>query len=118
MIIPEIKTLNGIDLDRPNLPAEPDDCEVAIDITIGPVDSVASDIFAFSIITPTALARENRFRWGRGLLIVPTFSWEIVDLALDRLLAHCTRPSWKEVARELNQNLLWEFDNYQNYQHD
>ena len=112
MITPQLKTLMSADLDRPTLPTDPNDCEVAIEATIGPDSSDASEIFAFSVITPTALSRETHFRWGRGLLIVPTFSWETVDHALARLLAHCSRDSWAEVAQQLNQNLHWEFDNY------
>src|SRR5687767_802984 len=105
MITPKLKTLMSVDLERPKLPDDPDDCEVALEATIGPDSSEASEIFAFSVITPAALSRETRFRWGRGLLIVPTFSWEAVDHALARLLAHCRRASWTEVAQQLNQNL-------------
>jgi hypothetical protein len=112
MITPQLKTLVSADLDRPNVPDEPGNCEVALEATIGPDSSDASEVFAFSVVTPAALGRETRFRWGRGLLIVPTFSWEIVDHALARLLAHCSRATWPEVARQLNQNLYWEFDNY------
>jgi hypothetical protein len=88
---------------------------VAFQAAIGPLDSAAGELFAFSVITPSVLERETGFRWGRGLLIVPTFSWKMVDLALARLVARCARPSWAEVAEELNQNLLWEFDRYQEY---
>ena len=113
MITPQLKTLMSADLERPKLPDDPSDCEIAIEATIGPTGSDDAEIFQFCVITPTALVRETRFRWGRGLLIVPTFSWETVDVALARLLAHCVRPSWVEVAQELNRILLWEFDHYQ-----
>ena len=112
MITPHLKTLMSLDLERPRLPDDPDDCEVTLEATIGPDSSDAADIFAFSVVTPTTLGREAPFRWGRGILIVPTFSWEIVDHALARFLAHCSRDSWEEVAQRLNQNLHWQFDNY------
>jgi hypothetical protein len=112
MIAPELRSLDSPDLERPQLPADPDDCAVAFEATIGPSGSPGAEIFAFTVVTPTSLARETRFRWGRGLLIVPRFSWEAVDLALARLLAHAARQSWVEVAQTLNQNLHWEFDNY------
>ena len=115
MITPQLKTLISLDLERPRLPDDPDDCEVFLEATIGPDSSDASEIFAFSVVTPTALSRETRFRWGRGLLIIPTFSWEAVDHALARLLAHCSRDSWAQVAQQLNQNLHWEFDNYREH---
>ena len=102
----------SVDLARPQLPGDPANCEVLLEATIGPDSSDAADIFFFSVVTPSALANDGRFRWGRGLLIVPVFSWEAVDLALARLLAHCRRDSWAEVAAELNKNLHWEFDSY------
>ena len=116
MITPQLKTLMSADLERPKLPQDTNNCEVAFEAAVGLVDSDAAEIFAFTVITPTALARESRFRWGRGLLIVPSFSWETIDLALIRLLAGCSRPSWPEVAQQLNQNLHWEFDNYREHQ--
>ena len=115
MITPEIKDLVSVDLERPKLPADPHDCLVALQAKIGPSGSAASESFAFTVVTPSALRREERFRWGRGLLVVPAFSWEIVDLALARLLARCSRPSWEEVAQELNQELEWEFDHYREH---
>lgn len=116
MITPQLKTLMSPELDRPALPDDPENCEVLLEATIGPDSSDAAEIFAFSVVTPAALSGETRFRWGRGLLIVPTFSWETVDHALARLLAHCSRPSWAEVAQQLNQNLHWEFDNYREHE--
>ena len=117
MITPQLKTLMSIDLERPTLPDDPDDCEVFLQAMIGPDDSDASEIFAFTVVTPAAFSREKRFRWGRGLLIVPSFSWVTVDHAIERLLAHCSRASWAEVAQQLNQNLHWEFDNYREHNH-
>ena len=113
MIIPEIKNMISPDLNRPALPTEPSNCSVFIETTIGPKGLDGEEMFSFMVATPSSLTSETRFRRGRGLLIVPLFSWETVDLALARLLAQCARPSWSEVAQELNKNLRWEFDNYQ-----
>ena len=70
------------------------------------------EIFGFTVTTPSALTPGDRFQWGRGLLIVDAFSWEIVDLALGRLVAHAHRDTWEQVASELSKNLHWEFENY------
>ena len=100
------------DLERPSLPDDPQHCSVYCEATIGPTDSPGEEIFGFHVVTPSAIDVRNRFRWGRGLLIVPSFSWEAVDLALARLRSHASRDSWDEVARELAKNLIWEFENY------
>jgi Immunity protein 8 len=112
MLVPEVKSLMSPDLGRPSLPDDPQHCSIFCEATIGSKDSVGEEIFGFTVVTPSALTPGNRFQWGRGLLIVTSFSWEIVDLALARLLAHASRDSWHEVAQELNKNLYWEFENY------
>ena len=113
---PDIKALDTPDLERPALPDDPSDCVIAFEATIGPAGDSAGELFAFTVATPAALARETRFRWGRGLLVVPSFSWETVDLALGRLLARCHRESWAEVAQELAKELNWEFEGYRTAQ--
>ena len=100
------------DLARPALPDDPRHCSIYCEATIGPKDSPGEEIFGFQVVTPSALDPGDRFRWGRGLLIVSAFSWEVIDLALARLLAHASRDSWDEVALELAKNLHWEFENY------
>ena len=35
-----------------------------------------------------------------------------IATTLALLLAHCVRPTWEEVAAELNKELHWEFDHY------
>jgi hypothetical protein len=112
MIEPEIKSLISPDLDRPRLPDDPQHCSIFCEATIGPKDSEGEEIFGFQVVTPSALTPHDRFQWGRGLLIVDSFSWETVDLALARLLAHASRHSWNEVAGELAKSLNWEFENY------
>jgi len=112
MIVPEVKSLMSPDLERSSLPDDPQHCSISCEATIGPKDSAGEEIFGFQVVTPSALTPADRFQWGRGLLIVSSFSWETVDLALARLLAHASRDSWDEVARELAKNLNWEFESY------
>jgi hypothetical protein len=83
--------------------------------SIGPKGAQGQELFAFSVVTPRFLARESLPRWGRGLLVVGTFSWAAVERSLERLLAHAQRPSWSEVASTLNKELEWEYDNYQQF---
>jgi len=117
MITPQIKSLISPDTNRPNLPDDPQNCSVFCEAEIGSTNSEGADIFSFTVATPSALTSETRFLWGRGLLIVPSFSWETVDLALARLLAQATRPTWPEVVHELSKNMHWEFENYHEAKH-
>lgn len=112
MIIPQLKALTSPDLQEPALPADPTDCEVLVELAVGPVDG-GEEIFSFTVVTPAALARDQLPRWGRGKLIVSRFDWAVVRRASERLLAHAARESWKEVATTLNKELGWEFEGYE-----
>lgn len=112
MITPELKSLNSTDLDRVALPADPEDCSVALDAEIGPKGQEGSDRFSFSVVTPKYLLREPLPRWGRGYLIVESFSWVAAEWALQQLLDHSRRDTWQEVSVTLSHALHWEFENH------
>ena len=112
MIHPVLLSLSSADLDTRCMPPAPENCSVSVTATIGGNGGTAADNFSFLVATPAALAESNPARWGRGILIVESFSWAVVERAIHRLLAHCARDTWLEVAQALNQELLWEYDNY------
>ena len=114
MVIPELKSLFSPDIERPALPPDVENCSVFLQAGIGAKGSEGEEIFSFSVVTPSfLLATEALPRWGRGLLVVDSFSWQTVERSIQRLLAHAHRASWSEVAQVLNNELEWEFDNYQ-----
>jgi hypothetical protein len=110
MIYPEIRHIHSPDLEPPAMPDDPSDCEIFFQAFIGPKDGDEEEAFNFSVVTPVRLARDPEARWGRGKLIVLAFEWPVMAQALAQLLAHSARPTWGEVAAELNKELLWEFD--------
>lgn len=111
MIIHEIKALYSADLGK-SLPADVEDCIVGVTADIGIKGSDGADQFQFDVVTPKHLARSEDVRWGRGYLIVPFFSWPLVEEALGKLLMHCRREDWDSVASEIAKELHWEFENY------
>ena len=113
MVAPQVKSLLSVDLELQGPPSDPEDCGFAFEAEIGPQGGKGADLCQFVVATPKHLARESGTRWGRGYLIVERFSWDEVEVSLEKLLSHCRRETWAEVARELNKELLWEFDNYQ-----
>lgn len=112
MIVPKLLALSSSDLGVGELPPDPTHCHVTMLATIGPGSGTAGHGFSFVVVTPSALAGSGTLGWGRGALIVASFSWPDVERAVDRLLAHASRPSWQEVTQVLNHELLWEFDGY------
>ena len=112
MIIPKLIGLSSSDLATGELPPNPAHCVVSMSATIGPSNGTSGDNFSFVVVTPSAFAESSRFGWGRGTLIVESFSWLKVEHSVNRLLAHASRESWQDVAEVLNHELLWEFDGY------
>ncbi len=114
-IVPEIKSISSPDLPYGSLPAEPDNCSIFVEITIGPKGKEGEEVFSITAVTPKYLASNPESRWGRGYLIVSQFSWSTIEFMLGQLLKRAYRNTWSEVAGELSKELNWEFENYQEY---
>jgi hypothetical protein len=110
-MIPEIKSIMSRDLEYGALPEEPDDCEVLIEVEIGPKGETGVDVFYLTAITPKAIMRKADTRWGRGYLITPTFSWSDVEKTLRSLLLRCIGDDWTEISDKLNRVLNREHEN-------
>jgi hypothetical protein len=113
MICPEIRRIHSPELEPPNLPEDPRDCEILFQLLVGPMKGEGEEAFNFTVVTPAHLARGSEARWGRAKLIVPVFEWSVIARALAQLLAQSARPTWGEVVAELNKALLWKFDVYE-----
>jgi hypothetical protein len=110
MIYPEIRRIHSPDLEPPNLPEDPSDCEISFQVIVGPKDGEGAEAFNFTVVTPLGLARSSEAQWGRGKLVVPSFDWAAVAQAIAKLFARCACPTWREVKVELSKELLSEFD--------
>jgi hypothetical protein len=110
MVYPEIRGIHSSNLEPPNLPEDPSDCEICFQVIVGPKDGEGEEAFSFTVITPIQLAKGSEAQWGRGKLIVPAFDWSAVAQAIAKLFAHCPCPTWREVKIELSKELLSEFD--------
>jgi hypothetical protein len=107
MVIPQLKSLYSPDLEPPALPMDASDCCILFQASIGPKDGEGDELFTFEVVTPRYLERSALPCWGRGLLIVDSFTWQSVGSALAGLLAQAQRESWRETAEALNHDLQW-----------
>jgi Immunity protein 8 len=112
MVTAHLISLDSPDLRSDALPLDPENCSVLLNASIGPKGSPGAENFAFTVVTPRYLAEHSDAQWGRGLLVVDSFSWPGVTRMVEKLLAHASGSTWSEVAAKLNRELLWEFDNY------
>jgi hypothetical protein len=110
MIQPELQDIRSPDLVPPDLPPDPVVCAVRFDALIGPRGdaSVPAEAYGFIVATPAQLRQIDQPTWGRGLLIVSRFDWEVVIQAVALFLAQCARPTWAEVRDELRRELHWQ----------
>ena len=115
MVRPKLRRLHSPDLQDPALPPDPRHCIVLVQAMVGPADGPGEESFDFSVVTPSYLQSQLGPRWGRGLLIVESFDWEVVRAAVEERLSSAARDTWDEVGLELNKELCWEFDNYREY---
>jgi len=56
MVTPELKSLGSSDLERPAIPADPTNCSVALQASIGHKNAQGEELFQFQVVTPTFLA--------------------------------------------------------------
>ncbi|HWO41125.1 MAG TPA: Imm8 family immunity protein [Candidatus Eisenbacteria bacterium] len=112
MVYPEVRRIHSRDLDPPNLPDDPKDCEISFHLVVGPKNGDGEEAFDFAVVTPARLARNSAAVWGRGKLILRSFEWGALAEAVAKLLAQCARPTWGEAVAELNKELRWEFDGH------
>lgn len=110
MIYPEIRNIVSPDLEPPNLPDDPTDCEVSFQLLVGPNGGEETEVFNFAVITPIRLAQGVEPQWGRGKLVVLKFDWQTVAEAIAKLFAQCARPTWNETVDALNKELRSELE--------
>lgn len=106
MIFPELRSIHSPDLEPPQLPPNPADCEVAFETVIGPKGSPGEESFRFLVVTPASFHRVAGASWGRGKLIVERFDWQVVVAAVAELLFRSARPTWAEALDELRHELV------------
>lgn len=107
MIHPELRHIESPQLEPPNLPEDPLDCEVLFRAIVGPREGEGAETFVFSVVTPTRLARIPEPMWGKGRLILTSFDWALVVRSVAELLVESSAGTWDEVVAQLDRSLRW-----------
>ena len=107
MVHPQLEHIESPQLEPPNLPEDPLDCEVLFHAIVSPREGEGRETFVFSVITPTRLARIPDPMWGKGRLILTSFDWTLVVRSVAELLVECSAPTWEEVVAQLDRSLRW-----------
>ncbi|MHB2020411.1 MAG: Imm8 family immunity protein [Candidatus Xenobia bacterium] len=113
----ELKSLGSIQLDRGELPSDPEDCAIRMTAAVGELGDEAADNFDFTVVTPRSLARElsegPHYLLGRHLVIVERFDWDLVEAAIRSVVEREEAPTWEELAARIGRHGEWEYEDYQ-----
>lgn len=88
---------------------------MVIDAEIGPEGEPGAEVFRFYVCTPTALAQmtqDGEYRFGRHLLIVKEFDWDLTVLAINKLVSSFDEPDWHALGTKIAKYGAWEFEDY------
>ena len=118
MLIPVIKGLWSTDLPNgpPGLPKTPRNCIILLSVDIGLKNESEEDTFDFTVITEeyinNYLKENNGIFFGRGLIIVEEFDWELIERRISKLISGITGDDWKDIAVQISRYGYWEFEDY------
>ena len=114
MIRPVLKNLHSADVwDLESFQAGPEDAfYFGLQIFVGELDKEGADTFQLEVCSPKWLEQHmgaHSYRWGRRLLVMKGFSYDVLRNALDEIINLAVASTWEEVARRLERVIDWEF---------
>ena len=107
-----LKGMYSPDLNRPEMPDDPECCAVLMIAEIGSGEGPAADQFSFHAVTAKFLVLNPESRWGNGYLLLAEFSWTEIERMLQRLVSGVKASSWPDAAEQLGKYLDWEYEGY------
>ena len=91
-------------------PEDPLNAECWIDIYLGTDDAPGSDYFTFHVVTHRALADIQGPEQKKYLVVLPYYSWSLVEERVDAILDQCKGRDWQEMCDHLRKFFHWEFE--------
>ena len=86
-----------------------------LELEIGPKNRDDSDVFYLEVISPKALAaqvEDEGLLFGRGLLIMESFSYERLERFIEGWCAKTHGKTWEEMVEKLSRFAGYEFLDY------
>lgn len=117
MILPEVKSIDWCDQysESEDFPAM-----LALTVTIGEVGIEGGHNFQVIVCNPHWVSKQIESRhgfWPRGMLIVKKIDIEYVRETIQNLAnTFCNSKDWNIFAERMNRYLLWEFEDYNDFQ--
>ena len=100
---------------KPELPEDPENCWIVIQADIGAYGGSGADTFTFYVCTINKLNHNlsiKNFKFGRHLILVKRFDWDIVEHAIKSMLDELEADTWEQLAAKIHEYGEWEFNDY------
>ena len=111
----ELKTL-GNDLSDLDFYSqeEPDNFNMSLTLTIGPVGEAGSNYFYVRVCTPEWLCKHQWLpELMRHTLLVRKYDLDEITKTITDHIDRCEGEDWMEIAQKLSRVFAWEYEDYQ-----
>lgn len=114
----KLKEIYSLELTHPLEEFWPEDESnfgISVRLMIGPEDSSGSESFDILVCTPDWIKSqyaEEKCVWGRHMLIVLDYDFDLIKREIERYIAGCAGEDWPIIARKLSGIGAWEFEDY------
>lgn len=115
MNVLELRSVDSPDVDLSNWqPPSPQSVYFILELEVGEVGVVGSDVFQVEVATPEALRSRAKkcVISSRGTLVVTHFCLDEILEEIHQILKKCRARSWDESAAKLQRFFYWEFEDY------
>lgn len=115
----KLKEIYSLELTNPLEEFWPEDESnfgISVRLMIGPEDGAGSESFDILVCTPDWIKSqysEEKCVWGRHMLIVLEYDFDLIRRQIEGYIAGCTGEDWLTIARKLSRMGAWEFEDYQ-----
>ena len=115
----KLKEMYSLELDHAleeYWPEDQNNFGIAVRLMIGLENGRGSESFDILVCTPDWLKSqyaEEQYVWGRHMLIMLTYDFNLIKGAIERYIASCTGDDWLTIAQKLSRMGAWEFEDYQ-----
>lgn len=114
----KLKEIYSLEVDVPLqefFPEDPNDFGLSVRLMIGLENSTGAESFDILVCTPDWIKHqyeEERSVWGRHMLIVLEYDFDLIKTKIDRYIKSCTGDNWVAIAQQLSRIGAWEFEDY------
>jgi hypothetical protein len=121
MVRGQLKKLYSADLEICGEPRDKAHFLLAFQAMIGPVNGEGTESFQIEVCTPSWLMAEcadEKAVWGHYKLIVKEYDLRLIQTQIEKYLENCVGETWEDVAEKIGRVAQWEFQDYQQTQHE